>query len=229
MVECKGTEETMEIYLIRHGETEWNRLGRLQGHSDIPLNDAGLAQARKAARYLKDTPFDEMLASPLARAKKTAEIIHEGRTCPLYTNPLLSEISFGDAEGFQMGNRSTDIDRKMDDQIRQFFENPDTNPAIPNSEPIRKVLDRAEHFMKEILLPMEERMNRVLIATHGGFSRAMLLSIRGGEPADFWKGPILPNCGAVVITLKNGIFTIGQTLDLVGLGSGAAASEFVRL
>lgn len=69
----------MDIYLIRHGETDWNRMKKLQGTTDIPLNAYGIELAEKTAEGLKDVPFDRIYTSPLIRARKTAEIIRGDR------------------------------------------------------------------------------------------------------------------------------------------------------
>lgn len=92
----------MEIFLVRHGETEWNRQRRLQGRTDIPLNDAGLAEARRAAKALRDVNFDRIFTSPLQRARKTAEILRGSREIPVTAEPLLIEVSFGVGEGIQL-------------------------------------------------------------------------------------------------------------------------------
>ena len=93
----------MEIFMVRHGETEWNRQRRLQGRTDIPLNDAGLAEARKAAKALRDVNFDRIFTSPLQRARKTAEILRGSREIPVTAEPLLIEVSFGVGEGLSIG------------------------------------------------------------------------------------------------------------------------------
>ena len=73
----------MKIYLIRHGETDWNLEQRLQGATDIPLNENGLELARETAKGLQDVPFDVVYTSPLTRARQTAEIIRGHRNIPL--------------------------------------------------------------------------------------------------------------------------------------------------
>lgn len=89
----------MIIYLMRHGETEWNRTGRLQGQSDIPLNEFGIRLAEKTAEGLKDVNFDAVFSSPLQRALKTAEIVAGSRAVTVETDERLREIYFGSGEG----------------------------------------------------------------------------------------------------------------------------------
>ena len=83
----------MKIYMIRHGETDWNKMKRLQGVTDIPLNACGIELAEKTAEGLKNVPFDRIYTSPLIRAKKTAEIIRGDRPVELVVTDGLKEIS----------------------------------------------------------------------------------------------------------------------------------------
>ncbi|MDE7059311.1 MAG: histidine phosphatase family protein, partial [Lachnospiraceae bacterium] len=85
----------MDIYLIRHGETDYNKGRRLQGVTDIPLNERGIALAEQTARELLEIRFDKIFTSPLVRAKKTAEIIRGERKIPIIVTDGLREISFG--------------------------------------------------------------------------------------------------------------------------------------
>ena len=92
------------IFVVRHGETEWNRISRYQGWSDSPLTDRGIAQAQAIGRVLStaaDITSAELVTSPIGRARHTAEIIHEalGRTTPLRFDDRLREISLGSWEG----------------------------------------------------------------------------------------------------------------------------------
>ena len=89
----------MLLYIIRHGETAWNALGKIQGTADIPLNENGINLAKQTAEQLKDVPFDAAISSPLMRAYKTAEIILGDRDIPIETDKRIQEIDFGDMEG----------------------------------------------------------------------------------------------------------------------------------
>ena len=89
----------MKLYLIRHGETDWNIVKRLQGATDIPLNENGEALARETAEGLKEIPFDMVFTSPLKRAYRTAEIVKGNREIPLIIEERIREICFGDYEG----------------------------------------------------------------------------------------------------------------------------------
>ena len=89
----------MKLYLVRHGQTPWNKVHRNQGRSDIPLNEYGRELAAVTGKGLEDVPFDLCFTSPLKRAKETAMLILEGRNIPIVEDERLIEISFGDYEG----------------------------------------------------------------------------------------------------------------------------------
>jgi broad specificity phosphatase PhoE len=88
-----------DFYFLRHGQTDWNVEGRFQGHTDIPLNKLGLAQAHEAARLLASRRIDLTVASPLIRARKTAEIVAERLGMPVVFDDELKERHFGAFEG----------------------------------------------------------------------------------------------------------------------------------
>jgi broad specificity phosphatase PhoE len=90
---------TRRFLFLRHGETDWNREGRIQGHTDIALNATGIAQAQAAAELLAGERFDRIIASPLSRAFDTARIVNDASSRPLHTDAGLIERGFGAFEG----------------------------------------------------------------------------------------------------------------------------------
>jgi probable phosphoglycerate mutase len=100
------------VYLIRHGETDWNRDRRIQGQSDTPLNEAGREQSRQLGRRLVEVRFDLAFASDLRRAVETAEIVIESRSLNVTTHPGLRERAFGEWEG----GSAEDISRAQPEQ-----------------------------------------------------------------------------------------------------------------
>jgi len=87
------------FYFLRHGQTDWNAAGRFQGHTDVPLNAAGLAQAHEAATLLAASHIHVIAASPLTRARTTAEIVAQHLGKPLHIDDELKERHFGAFEG----------------------------------------------------------------------------------------------------------------------------------
>lgn len=86
----------MEIYLVRHGLTDWNVEGRIMGDKDIPINKKGVEQSKRAALYLKEKNILKVLSSPVLRTRQTAEIVSNVLQIPFQTDERLTEISFGD-------------------------------------------------------------------------------------------------------------------------------------
>ncbi|MFE3293053.1 histidine phosphatase family protein [Rhodococcus sp. NPDC059234] len=158
------------VALVRHGETDWNAERRLQGSSDIPLNDTGRAQALAAARRLGDRRWDVLVSSPLSRAGETAEIIgaHLGLERSA-TYPELSERHFGEAEG------ATD------------YEIYDRWPygEYPGMEPHADVAERGLRILDD--LAARHRGASILAVTHGGLIRSVLGTVHSR------RTPRIPN------------------------------------
>jgi probable phosphoglycerate mutase len=94
-----GNIPPVPFYFLRHGETDWNREHRLQGNIDVPLNETGLAQAQAAAARLAGVGIASVVASPLSRARRTAEIAMAGRGLAIELEPGLAEVALGVREG----------------------------------------------------------------------------------------------------------------------------------
>ena len=89
------------LYIMRHGRTDWNERHKLQGRTDIPLNEDGRRMAEAAREEYLDVPLDICYCSPLIRAKETAEIVLRGRDIRIRTDERLREMSFGEYEGIE--------------------------------------------------------------------------------------------------------------------------------
>lgn len=151
----------MLLYLVRHGETDWNRQRRIQGSTDIPLNGTGRQQAHATARLLARRRWDAVFSSPLSRAFETASIIAAELGLPQPT-PLdaLVERSYGQAEGF--------TDRELD---RLF---PGDTP-VPGREAREDVTERVLPAL--LGLASSRPGERVVVVSHGGVIRAVLGAI----------------------------------------------------
>ena len=162
----------MNIYLLRHGETDWNREGRLQGRTDIPLNEAGREQVRRAADVLaaRSPHIELIVASPLARARESAEIAAErlsgDSNAAILTEPLLTERSYGAGEGTTPEERTA----KFPDGI------------YPGMESREELLQRGMRAFRRILEMAEGRQN-ILAAAHGSILRGMVTAVTAGTPA----------------------------------------------
>ncbi|HMM81670.1 MAG TPA: histidine phosphatase family protein [Terrimesophilobacter sp.] len=156
-----GGAKVTFLYLVRHGETDWNRTHRVQGTTDIPLNDTGRAQALRAGRLLARRNWDGIYSSPLSRAFETANIIGTelGLTGPLPV-PELAERNYGEAEGL--------TDREI---ARRY---PGTTP-VPGRESREAV---AARVIPALLTLAEGNPGRQLIVcSHGAVIRTLLMAV----------------------------------------------------
>jgi len=137
--------EARLIYLIRHGQTEWNLERRLQGGQDSPLTERGRRQAEALAQSLGKVPPVHLIASPLGRAKKTAEIIAKGFGLPVQIDDRLAELRCGLAEGLTWA----DIDERWPD-LRDARDLDKWNHPWPEGESYRDVDERLQGFVAEL-------------------------------------------------------------------------------
>lgn len=148
------------IYLVRHGETDWNRAHRIQGSTDIPLNETGRSQAARAGRLLARRSWDGIFASPLSRAMETATIIASelglGAPGPI---PALVERNYGLAEGM------------TDREVSHNF--PGATP-VPGREPRADLADRVMPAL--LRLADEHKGEHLIVVGHGAVIRTVLMS-----------------------------------------------------
>lgn len=148
------------LLLIRHGQTEWNVLGKYTGQIDIPLNETGRKQARQVAQMLRNTPPDVIVSSDLRRARETADLIADACHLTVITDPRLREINQGVWEGMQFEDIKT--------QYAQEFAARDANPlavASPGGETVGQVQDRVLTAVSDLV--EKHNGSRIAIVAHG--------------------------------------------------------------
>lgn len=193
----------MDIYLMRHGETDWNKNSRFQGRADIPLNEFGRELAQITSEGLKDIPFDAAFASPLNRAFETAKIVLRDRNIPLTIDERLIEVSFGVREGCNYVQACEDIS----DPIHDFMKHPSHYIAPEGAESFNEIYKRSAEFMELVLKPLEKKYKTILIVAHGALNRSIINQIANIPLDEFWSTR-LPNCAVSHLTLNNGIFQV---------------------
>jgi broad specificity phosphatase PhoE len=166
------------LLLVRHGETDWNAEGRLQGQTDRPLSEFGRRQARQLAEELADDAFEAVYASDLARARETAEIVGTRLGLPVVLDPDLREKDWGNWEGL------TAVERDRVEFVGESTE--------AHQERILRALRRiSERHPGE---------GRILVVTHGG-------SMRRAQTAALGMAlPVVENCGRWLCACENGAF-----------------------
>jgi broad specificity phosphatase PhoE len=135
----------MNLILIRHGETDWNRIGRCQGVADIVLNENGKKQARELAHSLRDHNIKAIYSSDLKRAHETAQHIAEHHNITVQLEPGLQEMNQGDLEGLSF----PDIRDKYAEVLKQWRESPETL-RLPSGESLVEVQNRAWKVFEKV-------------------------------------------------------------------------------
>lgn len=159
------------FYLIRHGETDWNKERKLQGQTDIDLNETGIKQAEELAKVLQDIHFDLAFSSDLIRAKRTAEIITREKKLYIETAKALRERSFAHLEG-----SSNDIFlaylRLMHGLSKEERQKHRLAEGIENDE---EMTTRLITFLREVAITHPEKT--ILITSHSGLLRLFLIHL----------------------------------------------------
>ncbi len=183
----------MELYLVRHGQTVWNKAGKLQGRADIELNENGRCAAGDLGRVLENVEFDKIYSSPLIRAYETACLIRGHRNIPIIRDGRLIEISFGDGEGDSWESWS-----QPESPYHAFFDDTENYVPPPHGESFEQVMRRTRNFIQEVIEPQFKSAKRIMIVAHGALDSAIICYLEGNSKANFWGKGLLKNCQAVV-------------------------------
>ena len=162
------------FYFVRHGETDWNKQLMLQGHTDIPLNDTGRAQAERAIDIVRHLPIDRVIASTLSRADETARILNSVLQKPLSNDSLLVERSFGDFEGKDV---SCIDNLKSQMALQGLVAEENGYPCPPNAESYADFKARTLTNIRKHLEAFEGE--NILFVAHGGLYRVLRRALFG--------------------------------------------------
>lgn len=150
----------MRLIIVRHGESEWNRIGRYQGQQDAPLSELGTRQAEALAGRLQREPLDAIFSSPLQRAGRTAQAIARyHQQVPFAYEPALLEINHGEWEGLM----AEEVIERYGDGLYEWRWHP-TRAQMPGGESFSNILKRVLDFKERLCGEYEAR--NVLISTH---------------------------------------------------------------
>ena len=186
----------MLIYIIRHGETNLNVHGVLQGRVDEPLNQNGRDLAVATGRAMRGIHFDACISSPLIRAKETVGIIlrESGNELAVTVDERIREINFGRLEGKTFA--------EMGETGLLFYTDPLRIPGFPGGESVRDVCERTQAFLRELIARDDGKT--YLLGTHGCAARAML-NFLYEDPSDFWQGHAPYNCSVNIVEAEGGV------------------------
>lgn len=189
------------LLLVRHGETNWNKESRFQGIRDIPLNDNGRSQGRKASVFLQDIPIDFAVSSSMMRPIETAQIIlehHDG--VELTTTPELIEICHGLWEGML----ETEIKAEYPELLQQWKDKPET-VQMPEGENLQQVWERGVSAWNKIVADHSntDTSETGLVVAHDAINKVIICYLLGLKPDNFWNIK-QGNCAVSVIDYPQG-------------------------
>ncbi|NLJ70019.1 MAG: histidine phosphatase family protein [Clostridiaceae bacterium] len=200
----------MRLFMIRHGETQWNKWDKMQGQVNIPLNKTGEKEAGKLAEILQNKKFDAIYSSPLNRSKETAEIVF-GNNADIILEPLIMEMAFGIYEGFYYGD--LDIDESHD--LYDYFYDRANYVPLKGGESVQQVANRAKKFLENMIVQHQDET--VVAFSHGAFIHCAISVVRNLVPPQQGLIRSISNCSVTVFNDNNsGQFEIEQeAIDVI--------------
>ena len=188
------------IYIIRHGQTELNNRSVLQGRSDHPLNEVGIAQAESAVQKLQEqgVTFDRVFSSPLTRAIQTARIVAPGLE-PVVDERLI-EMDYGPFEGADLTHPAP--------ELATFFKDFVHNPAPEGMEPLASVVERAAAFIEDI----RQLPGNTLISTHAIAMKGLLEYLTPDSQGSYWSR-FIGNCAVYTVDNREGAYGLPAALE----------------
>lgn len=184
------------VYLIRHGQTDWNANGRWQGHEMVPLNDLGVEQSQQLADYLKNRPICTIYSSDLNRASVTADIIGDALNLTPILDPRLRELGLGIFQGLS----TAEIQERYPDELTAF-KTDQRGYQVPNGESRLMLQARAYECWQEITGKGDGE--EIAVVAHGGTIK-MLLDKLFPERADIFGAHLYNTSVSIVEHIDDG-------------------------
>lgn len=194
----------MEIYIVRHGQTIWNKEKRLQGSVDIELDEKGRELADITGKAIADKHFDIIYSSPLKRAYETALLIRGDKKTEIVTDDRLRELNFGSLEG--------ECYEKLREQnthgFKYFFSEPQLYFPPQDGETLEHLTERAGDFMENVIETLDNRYDRIMIVAHGAMNKALMTHVKKHPISEFWSGGLQKNCGIIILDYTAGKYSV---------------------
>lgn len=169
------------LYIMRHGKTDWNMMHKLQGQTDIELNEEGRRMSLRANEEYKDVRLDICFCSPLKRARETADLVLKGRDIPIVYDDRLKEMFFGKYEGVANSFKIADC------HINELFHHPETYfPDKDGGESLDELFARTGAFLEEKVRPLLKEGKDILIIGHGAMNHSIECQVNKRPLKDFW-------------------------------------------
>jgi broad specificity phosphatase PhoE len=209
----------MKIYVVRHGETAWNKEEVFRGRKDIPLNDTGIRQAERTGAFFADKEVSAIYSSPLARARQTASAIGEARRLPVKVDDAFIDMDFGTWEGLSLAA----VQQRFPQPLETWRNSPHRF-RIQGAETLAQVRKRVRRGLQEAMVDGPA----VVIVTHRVICKLLVLKFLDVSNRFFWK----IKCDPASITLAEQIgeeyilSMVNQTLHLQGPTVSADYRDF---
>jgi len=175
------------IYLLRHGQTDWNKIHKLQGVENVPLNETGRQMARDAREKYKDIRFDCCYCSPLDRALETARIFLEGSNTPIIVDDRFIEMNFGIYEG------SENIYSDEKHPLHDLFFSPEKYVPTDGVESFSEITKRTVDGIEDIRRKHDILKENILVTGHGAMCASIICHYNHIPIKDYWSA-LLKNC-----------------------------------
>ncbi len=186
----------MKIYLTRHGETEWNKAGRMQGWQNSNLTERGIENAEKLGASLNNVNFHRIYCSPLGRAIETANCIRGDRDIEIMTHDLLKEMGFGLWEGMEFSK----IEELYPTQKYNFWNKPHLYEPV-EGESFDELICRARMVLDEVI--NNNDCENVLIVSHAALIKAIYITINNHPIENFWAPPFINDTSLTIFEIKD--------------------------
>lgn len=198
--------------LVRHGQTEWNRIERFRGRADVPLNENGEKQAEATGeRIANEWQVNAVYASPLSRAIRTAEAIAVHYSLPVQPHPGLIDINYGDWQGLT----PEEVARRWKNELDCWYRQPDIC-RIPGGESLDELRQRGMQTIQ--YLAKQHEGQTIVVVGHTVINRVLLLAILGLGNDRFWHLR-QDTCAINVFEEENGDFTLVSLNDTCHLNT----------
>jgi len=206
------------LFIVRHGETAWNADGKIQGHTDVPLTEVGIEQARQAAERLRTEKIDAVYSSDLKRASVTGEAIALVHGVSVTTTPLLREANLGIWQGLSL----KEVAEKYPTEHAAYKKDSIANRP-PGAEKLEDVIARCRQFLDDIL--EKHPSDSIAVTCHGGSVRGIIAAAFGLGP-EIYRRIRLDNGGITILEITDGkplLISLNDTCHLSGqrIGHGA--------
>jgi broad specificity phosphatase PhoE len=168
------------VYLVRHGQTAWNKEEIFRGRADVPLNESGLKEAELAAEYFRGKEVDAIYSSPISRALQTAEKIARVLGLKVVPHSGITDMSFGDWEGRPI----REVEKNDPDRFRLWQEEPHLL-KVPRGETLDEVRTRTMAALEEVI--SSHLQGTVILVSHRVITKVLICAILGLDNSHFWQ------------------------------------------